>query len=295
MPTPPAPTVTRFAPSPTGLLHLGHAYSAWFAWAEARRAGADGRFLIRIEDIDRGRCRPEFEMAILEDLAWLGFTWEVPVRRQSDHMDDYAQALDDLDGRGLIYPCFCTRAEIAREIEAAGHAPHDIPQGPDGPLYPGTCRHLDPVEAKDRIAAGDAHALRLKTDAASAQAGPLTWTDLDRGTQTATPEIFGDVVLARKDTPTSYHLSVTLDDHIQGVTCVTRGEDLFAASHLHRLLQAVLGLDTPFYRHHGLLTGPDGKRFAKRDKSETLRSLREAGRTPGEVWALAGIGEGDRP
>ena len=148
---------------------------------------------------------------------------------------------------------------------------------------------------KERIAAGDAHALRLKTDVASAQAGPLTWTDLGRGGQKAMPEIFGDVVLARKDTPTSYHLSVTLDDHLQGVTCVTRGEDLFAASHLHRLLQAVLGLDTPVYRHHGLLTGPDGKRFAKRDKSETLRSLREAGRTPGEVWALAGIAAGDRP
>jgi glutamyl-Q tRNA(Asp) synthetase len=288
-------TVTRFAPSPTGLLHLGHAYSAWFAWAQAQRDGAHGRFLIRIEDIDQGRCRPEFETAILEDLAWLGFTWEMPVRRQSDHMNDYTRALDDLNDRGLIYPCFCTRADIAREIEAAGHAPHDIPQGPDGPLYPGTCRHLDPAEAKARIEGGEAHALRFKTDAAAAQAGQLTWTDLDRGDQTATPEIFGDVVLARKDTPTSYHLSVTLDDHLQGVTCVTRGEDLFAASHVHRLLQAVLGLNTPVYRHHGLLTGPDGKRFAKRDKAETLRSLREAGRAAAEVWDLAGIGEEDRP
>ena len=291
----PTPIVTRFAPSPTGRLHLGHAYSAWFAWRQAQAAGAEGRFLLRIEDIDRGRCRPEFEDGILEDLAWMGLSWEMPVRRQSDHMDDYARALDDLTGRGLIYPCFCTRADIAREIEGAGHAPHGTAMGPDGPLYPGTCRHLDEAEAQARIDAGEVHALRLKTDLAMAQTGPLAWTDLDRGEQTATPEIFGDMVLARKDTPTSYHLSVTVDDDLQGVTCVTRGEDLFAASHLHRLLQAMLGLDTPVYRHHGLLTGPDGKRFAKRDKSETLRSLREAGRAAAEVWDLAGIGEEDRP
>ena len=291
----PAPIVTRFAPSPTGRLHLGHAYSAWFAWRQVQAAGPGGRFLLRIEDIDRGRCRPEFEDGILEDLAWLGLTWETPVRRQSDHMADYAQALDVLTGRGLIYPCFCTRAEIAREIEDAGHAPHNIAMGPDGPPSPGTCRHLDGAEAQARIDAGEAHALRLKTDLAMAQTGPLAWTDLDRGEQIATPEIFGDVVLARKDTPTSYHLSVTVDDDLQGVTCVTRGQDLFEATHLHRLLQALLNLDIPVYRHHGLLTGPDGKRLAKRDKAETIASLRDRGVSPNEAWALAGVPAEERP
>jgi len=276
-------TVTRFAPSPTGRLHLGHAYSAWFASAQA--AASDGRFLLRIEDIDRGRCRPEFEDGIFEDLRWLGLTWETPVRRQSDHLEDYAKALDSLRNQGLIYPCFCTRKDIAAEIAAAGHAPH----GPDGPLYPGTCRTLDPNRAEDRMAAGAAYALRLKTDAAAAMTGPLAWIDLDRGEQTARPELFGDVVLARKDTPTSYHLSVTTDDHIQGVTCVTRGLDLFEATHVHRLLQALLGLDTPVYRHHGLLAGPDGRRLAKRDKAETIESLRASGHSPANIWAMAGV------
>ncbi|MEQ8504895.1 MAG: tRNA glutamyl-Q(34) synthetase GluQRS [Rhodospirillales bacterium] len=286
-------TVTRFAPSPTGRLHLGHAYSAWFSWVQAQQDG--GRFLLRIEDIDQGRCRPEFEDGILEDLAWLGLSWETPVRRQSDHMNDYATALEQLTGRNLIYPCFCTRRDIQREINAAGHAPHLAPSGPDGPLYPGTCRGLDPTEAQDRIARGDAHALRLKTDAASEQAGDLIWHDLDRGEQAATPHIFGDVVLARKDTPTSYHLSVTLDDHIQSVTHVTRGEDLFDATHIHRLLQALLNLEIPVYRHHGLITGPDGKRFAKRDKSETIENLRRSGLGPVDVWARAGIQPKDMP
>ncbi|MEQ9169665.1 MAG: tRNA glutamyl-Q(34) synthetase GluQRS [Rhodospirillales bacterium] len=276
-------TVTRFAPSPTGRLHLGHAYSAWFAWTQA--AAGDGRFLLRIEDIDRGRCRPEFEAAIVEDLGWLGLSWDPTVRRQSDHLEDYATALGRLKDQGLIYPCFCTRKDIAAEIAAAGHAPH----GPDGPLYPGTCRALDPVMAEDRMAAGDAFALRLKTDAATAITGPLAWIDLDRGQQTARPDLFGDVVLARKDTPTSYHLSVTADDHIQGVTCVTRGQDLFEATHVHRLLQALLGLDTPTYRHHGLLAGPDGKRLAKRDRAETIESLRASGHSPAKVWAMAGV------
>ena len=276
-------TVTRFAPSPTGRLHLGHAYSAWIAWGQAAADG--GRFLLRIEDIDQGRCRPEFENGIVEDLRWLGLSWETPVRRQSDHLEDYAKALSRLTEQGLIYPCFCTRKDIAAEIAAAGHAPH----GPDGPLYPGTCRALDPARAEDRMAAGEAYALRLKTDAAAAMAGPLAWVDLDQGEQIARPELFGDVVLARKDTPTSYHLSVTTDDHIQGVTCVTRGQDLFEATHIHRLLQALLGLDTPVYRHHGLLAGPDGKRLAKRNKAETIESLRAGGHTPANVWAMAGV------
>ena len=271
-------TVTRFAPSPTGHLHLGHAYSALFA------VGKGERFLVRMEDIDTGRCRAEFDTAILDDLKWLGLAWEEPVRRQSEHMDDYAGALARLDAMELLYPCFCTRKDIAAEIDGAVNAPH----GPDGPLYPGLCRNMAPGERADRLAAGEAHALRLKTDRAAAQAGPLTWHDADAGEQTARPEIFGDVVLARKDTPTSYHLAVTLDDHLQGITLVTRGDDLFDASHLHRLLQALLGLQTPAYHHHRLLTDPDGRRYAKRDKALTLTSLRAAGKTPDQVRAMAG-------
>ncbi len=271
-------TLTRFAPSPTGLLHLGHAYSALFAADHGRR------FILRIEDIDHGRCRPEFDAAIVEDLAWLGLSWETPVRRQSAHMEDYAGALSRLDGMGLLYPCFCTRKDIQAEIDGAANAPH----GPDGPLYPGLCRHMDAAERAERLAAGEAHALRLKIDDAGRQAGELTWHDADAGRQTARPELFGDVVLARKDTPTSYHLAVTVDDHLQGITCVTRGVDLFDASHVHRLLQALLDLETPQYHHHRLLTDSDGKRFAKRDKSLTLRTLRAAGKSPTEVRAMAG-------
>ncbi len=279
--------VTRFAPSPTGHLHLGHAYSALFA---ARAAGPEGRLLVRIEDIDRGRCRPEFAEAILEDLAWLGLVWEQPVRRQSEHMDDYAAALARLETRGLIYPCFCTRADIAREIAAAGAAPHLAQQtGPDGPVYPGLCRRLSTAEAQRRRDAGEPFALRLRMEAALAGAGPLTWTDREAGTVTAEPQLFGDVVLARKDTPTSYHLAVTVDDALAGVTLVTRGRDLFAATHVHRLLQALLDLPTPAYHHHRLLLGESGERLAKRDRAATLRSLREAGRTPAEVRAMVGM------
>jgi len=273
--------VTRFAPSPTGHLHLGHAHSALFGWRAAREAG--GRFLLRIEDIDPGRCRPEFERDLMEDLAWLGLDWETPVRRQSDHLDDYRAALERLQGLGVIYPCFCTRKDVAAEIARAGHAPH----GPDGPLYPGTCRHLSDAERAARIASGAPYALRLDVARAKGLTGPLRWHDRGRGWQDATPEILGDVVLARKDTPTSYHLSVTTDDHLQGVTLVTRGEDLFFATHLHRLLQALLGYAVPEWHHHGLLTNERGERLAKRDKAQTLRSLREAGRTPAEVRALA--------
>jgi glutamyl-Q tRNA(Asp) synthetase len=279
--------LTRFAPSPTGQLHLGHAHSALFAHLHA----VGGKFLLRIEDIDPGRCRPEFEAAIEEDLAWLGLEWQTPVRRQSEHIDDYQAALDRLQAMDLLYPCFCTRKEIQAEITAAGHAPHDIPNGPDGLLYPGTCRHLSAAERADKLAAGELHALRLKTNTAALQAGRLSWHDRDAGEQHATPEIFGDVVLARKDTPTSYHLAVALDDAIQGITLVTRGKDLFAASHLHRLLQALLALPTPDYHHHGLITGPDGKRLAKRDKAATIRDLREHGHSPEEVRAMAGFGD----
>jgi glutamyl-Q tRNA(Asp) synthetase len=275
--------VTRFAPSPTGLLHLGHAHSALFAWRAAQTAG--GRFLLRIEDIDPGRCRPEFDEALRRDLAWLGLSWPLPVRRQSEHMADYAAALARLDALGVVYPCFCTRKEIEEEIARAGHAPH----GPDGPLYPGTCRRIPPDERAARRDAGRPFALRLDVARAAALAGPLEWRDRSRGVQRALPETLGDVVLARKDVPTSYHLSVTVDDHLQGVTLVTRGEDLFHATHLHRLLQALLGYETPDYHHHGLLTDREGRRLSKRDGALSLAALREAGRDPAEVRALAGI------
>jgi glutamyl-Q tRNA(Asp) synthetase len=274
--------VTRFAPSPTGYLHLGHAASAVFA---ARNAGDDGRFLLRIEDIDQTRARPEYIEAIYEDLAWLGLTWETPVRVQSAHFDDYQKVLDRLADRDLLYPCFCTRKDIQAEIARIGNAPH----GPDGALYPGTCRHLSASERAERIAAGESYALRLDMGRAMKQGGKrLYWHDRAAGRQVATPEIFGDVVLARKDTPTSYHVSVTLDDHLQEISLVTRGEDLFFASHLHRLLQELLGYNIPEYHHHKLLTGPDGKRFAKRDKSETLRSMRKAGVSVADILTRIG-------
>ena len=278
------PAVTRFAPSPSGLLHLGHAHSALFA---AELAGEAGRFLLRIEDIDPGRCRPEFEAAIYQDLEWLGLQWSPAVRRQSEHMDDYARALSELDDLGLIYPCFCTRAEIRAEIARSGAAPH----GPDGPVYPGICRALAEEEGRERVAAGESHALRLDMARAVAATGPLAWHDRDGGKTTARPEIFGDVVLARKDTPTSYHLAVTVDDHIQEVNLVTRGEDLLEATHVHRLLQALLGLDTPEYRHHRLLNDESGQRLAKRHDSLSIRSLRERGHTAQEVRTMAGFGD----
>ena len=280
--------VTRFAPSPTGLLHLGHAYSALFAES---LAGEEARFLLRIEDIDPGRCRPEYEAAIREDLEWLGLRWEPGVRRQSEHMDDYARALETLDGTGLVYPCFCTRAEIRAEIERSGAAPH----GPDGPVYPRICRGLPHAETRDRIAAGESHALRLDMAGAAEAAGPLDWHDRERGRTEAHPEIFGDVVLARKDTPTSYHLAVTVDDHIQGITLVTRGEDLLPATHVHRLLQSLLGLETPEYLHHSLMTDDEGRRLAKRHDSLSIRSLRERGHTTAEVRAMAGFGDNRFP
>ena len=283
--------VTRFAPSPTGYLHLGHAYAALFAFDAAQSGDGrfgGGHFILRIEDIDRGRCRAEFEDAIFEDLAWLGLIWREPVRRQSDHFDDYAKALKTLDQQELLYPCFCTRKDIKAEIARAGQAPHI---GPEGPLYPGTCRDLTSDERKRRIDAGNSYALRLDITEACSRTGPLTWTD-QKNNQTiaATPELFGDVILARKDTPTSYHLACTLDDHLQGITLVTRGEDLFSATHVHRLLQALLGLDTPNYHHHELIKAESGERLAKRDRAQTIRSLRETGLSPKAVRKLAGVG-----
>jgi glutamyl-Q tRNA(Asp) synthetase len=276
-------TVTRFAPSPTGRLHLGHAYSALFARQLAEAAG--GRFLLRIEDIDATRCKPEFEAGILEDLAWLGLRWEEPVLRQSERMGVYAKALATLEARGLLYPCFCTRKDIAREIAAAGHAPH----GPDGPVYPGTCRSLAAAEGAERIAAGAPYALRLVMEDAIAAAGVLTFTDRTAGRIAVNAAPFGDVVLARKEVPASYHLAVVVDDAAQGVTLVSRGEDLMPATHVHRLLQALLGLPEPGYVHHRLLADAAGRRFAKRDRGLTLEALRVAGRSPAEVRRMAGI------
>ena len=268
--------VTRFAPSPTGELHLGHAYSARIAWSRAREVG--GRFLLRIEDIDIRRCKRAYETAMLEDLVWLGLGWDGEVRRQSEHFADYGRVLDQLDGRGLIYPCFCTRADIA----GSANAPH----GPDGPLYPGTCRHLSPAERRERRLAGREHCLRLDAAKAAKEAGPYHFVDETHGRFDGQPMLFGDFVIARKDTPTSYHLAVTADDHLQGVTLVTRGEDLLPSTHVHVLLQRLLGYETPGYAHHKLLTGADGRRFAKRDRSLTLRALREGGFTPAQVFGL---------
>jgi glutamyl-Q tRNA(Asp) synthetase len=283
--------VTRFAPSPTGYLHLGHAFSALTAFGAAERDG--GRFLLRIEDIDLTRCRPEYGSAIAEDLAWLGLTWERPVRRQSMHLSDYQGALNRLDERAVLYPCFCTRKEIAQEIARAASAPH----GPEGPHYPGTCRNLSHDERTQRIAAGASYALRLDVRRAREQvSGPLLFEEQgagpegETGVQEATPELFGDVVLARKEMPTSYHLSVAVDDALQGVTLVTRGNDLFPATHLQRLLQALLSLPTPRYAHHRLLLDASGKKFSKRDGAVTLRELRKKGMSPREVLHLCGLG-----
>ena len=270
--------VTRFAPSPTGFLHLGHAAAALFAWQRAR----GGRFLLRLEDIDAGRCRPDYAAAIPEDLAWLGLHPDAPARVQSAHSPEYAAALDRLRAEGLLYPCFCTRAAIAREVAAAGSAPH----GPDGaPLYPGTCRHLDPGERTARLAAGEAHAWRLDTAEAVRRAGALTFHEQGHGRLPCDPAAFGDVVLGRRDAPASYHLCVTHDDAAAGITLVTRGMDLMPATFVHRLLQALMGWPEPGYAHHKLLLGTDGRRLAKRDGAPTLRALRAAGIAPSEVLA----------
>ena len=274
--------VTRFAPSPTGFLHLGHAYSALFAHCAAREAG--GRFLLRIEDIDQARRRPEFDTAIIEDLAWLGLDWDGAIRRQSEHFDDYRTALAKLAEQGVTYPCFCSRKDIAAEIARAGAAPH----GPSGTIYPGICRGLSERERQERIRSGAPYAIRLDVGKAMRIAGPLTWRDLDAGIVTAEPATEGDVVLARRDAPVSYHLAVTVDDHLQGVTLVTRGIDLFPATHIHRLLQPLFGYETPDYRHHALVKNATGERLSKRDGAQAIRALRGAGKSAAEVRAMAG-------
>ena len=283
----------RFAPSPTGPLHLGHAYSAWCGWSAARDAG--GRFLIRMEDLDTSRVRPEYYDQITDDLAWLGLDWDGEILWQSKRIEAYQQALGILRAKGLVYACTCTR----RDIQAAISAPQEgVAHGPDGPVYPGTCRHA---------ARGpeDAHALRLDMGAAIAAlggadaVGRLFIEEKGQGPEGETGKIMldpaslidqtGDIVLSRRDGAIAYHLAVVVDDAHQGVTHVTRGEDLFAATPIHRVLQALLGLPTPVYRHHRLVRDDNGRRLAKRDDARSIASYRKAGLSPAEVWRLAGV------
>jgi len=286
--------VLRFAPSPNGYLHLGHAYSALLNHDMAREQG--GRLLLRIEDIDASRCRPEYEAAIYEDLDWLGVAWQLPVRRQSEHFADYEAALAKLEAQGLIYPSFESRKEIVAlvaERDQRGRWPRD----PDGaPLYPGRARKLSPAERERRRKAGEPYALRLAMDAAAARAGTLTWSETGIGPQgqaglvAAVPQMWGDVVLARKEVPTSYHLAVALDDAFQGVSEVVRGQDLFWSTGVHRLLQALLGLPEPAYHHHRLVLDADGRKLAKSTQATSLRELRAGGAAPVDIRRMVGLG-----
>lgn len=288
----PPPTL-RFAPSPNGYLHLGHAYSALLNFDLARRSG--GRFLLRIEDIDATRCRPEFEAAIYQDLAWLGIAWETPVRRQSEHLADYRVALGKLSAEGLVYPAFESRAEIARLV-AQREANAPWPRDPDGaPLYPGTAKSLSP-DQRERLLESDApYALRLDMAAACARVSDLNWIergegpDGETGVVAARPEAWGDVILARKETPTSYHLAVVIDDALQGVTDVVRGQDLFWSTSVHRLLQHLLGLPQPAYRHHRLVLDGEGRKLSKSTTATGIRELRAGGATPADIRGLVGL------
>jgi|HubBroStandDraft_6_1064221.scaffolds.fasta_scaffold614984_1 glutamyl-Q tRNA(Asp) synthetase len=286
--------VFRFAPSPNGYLHLGHAYSALLNYDMARETG--GRLLLRIEDIDTPRSRPEFEAAIYEDLEWLGISWQQPVRRQSEHFADYESALIKLNAQGLLYPSFESRSEIAAlvvERDRYGRWPRD----PDGvPLYPGRARKLPAAERKRRVDAGEPYALRLAIDAAVAQAGVLTWTEAgsgphgQTGTVTAAPLMWGDVIVARKEIPTSYHLAVTLDDAFQGVSDVVRGQDLFWSTSIHRLLQALLGLPEPVYHHHRLILDAEGRKLSKSTLAKSLCDLRAEGSSAQDIRRMVGLG-----
>jgi glutamyl-Q tRNA(Asp) synthetase len=289
-----ATPVFRFAPSPNGYLHLGHAYSALLNFDMARAAG--GLLLLRIEDIDAARCQPEYETAIFEDLAWLGISWQQPVRRQSEHFDAYAAALGKLEAQGLLYPSFESRSEISALIagrDRQGHWPRD----PDGvPLYPGNARALPPIEQARRRQAGEPFALRLDMEEAAARAGMLAWTETgaghlgEAGTITAAPQSWGDVILARKEVPTSYHLAVAVDDALQGVTHVVRGSDLFWSTSVHRLLQALLGLPVPTYHHHRLILDEDSRKLSKSSGATGLRELRAAGASAADIRRMVGLG-----
>jgi glutamyl-Q tRNA(Asp) synthetase len=287
------PAIFRFAPSPNGYLHLGHALSALINFDMAR--AALGRFLLRIEDIDRTRSRPQFEQAIYEDLGWLGLTWEEPVRRQSTHFGDYRAALARLDALGLLYPSFESRGEIARmvaERDAAGNWPRD----PDGaPVYPGNAHSLSVKAREARMQSGAPYALRLDMKAALARVGSLSFTETgagpsgETGTLVARPQIWGDVVLARKDMPTSYHLSVVIDDALQGITHVVRGRDLFFATCVHRLLQELLGLPRPVYHHHRLILDEQGRKLSKSTRATSLRALRKQGATAADIRSMVAL------
>jgi glutamyl-Q tRNA(Asp) synthetase len=287
------PPVFRFAPSPNGTLHLGHALSALLNADRANATG--GRLLLRIEDIDEARCRPEYETAIYEDLAWLGLQWETPVRRQSEHYADYRAALAKLEALGLLYPSFESRAEIARivaERETKAHWPRD----PDGaPLYPGNAKTLAPAERARRMEAGAPYALRLDMATALARTGPLTWQEIGAGPSgeigaiAANPAAWGDVILARKESPTSYHLAVVVDDAAQGVTDVVRGRDLFHATSVHCLLQTLLGLPAPRYHHHRLILDADGNKLSKSTQATGLRELRARGASAADIRKLIGL------
>jgi len=287
------PSAFRFAPSPNGYLHLGHAYSALLNFDMARKRG--GRFLLRIEDIDQTRCRPEYEAVIYEDLAWLGLSWETPVRRQSEHLGEYRRALEKLTAQGLVYPAFESRAEIAKlvvEREARGAWPRD----PDGaPLYPGGGKRLSVDERTRRIESGAPYALRLDMKTAAARVGDLCWTELGEGPDgetgkiVARPQAWGDVIVARKEIPTSYHLSVVIDDALQGITEVARGQDLFAATAVHRLMQRLLNLPEPAYRHHRLIRDASGHKLSKSSGSTGLRELRDSGASSADIRRLVGL------
>lgn len=267
---------TRFAPSPTGKLHLGHAYAAWFAWQSG-----GGKMELRLEDMDQTRSRPEYEAGILEDLAWLGLWSGTDFKRQTDDFGPYLGALDRLSP--FTYPCFCTRKEIQQEIVRIGNAPH----GPDGVVYPGTCRSLSTAQVDDLMEREIPFCTRLNVEKAREAAGKLTWFDLGLGEQLATPGIFGDVIIRGKDTGFSYHLCVVVDDAIQRIELVTRGHDLADSTHIHRLLQALLGLPTPQYHHHALVVDQAGRRLAKRADDLSIHELRRQGLKPEEVISLA--------
>ena len=287
--------VLRFAPSPNGHLHLGHAYSALFTYRRAREMG--GRFLLRIEDIDVARCTQAFTGQVLDDLAWLGLSWEEPVRRQSDHFDEYFTAVEQLDSMGVLYPCFATRQEIRRAVEGIA----DHPVDPDGaPLYPGLSKNLAPGECEALIGQGRPHALRLDMDKAvelarGKNSGAITFQEIgsgpdgETGTLALDPKAWGDVIIARKDIRTSYHLSVVFDDALQGVTHVTRGQDLFHATPIHRLLQVLLDLPEPAYEHHGLIRDDAGRRLSKSAHDRSLLSLRAAGHTADDIREMVGF------